>query len=33
MKNYVMQLSSNDIVVDKFLNQFKKTKNKIWTKC
>lgn len=29
MKNYVMQLSSNDIVVDKFLNQFKKTKNKI----
>ena len=29
MKNYVMQLSSNNIVVDKFLNQFKKTKNKI----
>ena len=29
MKNYVMQLSSNDIVVDKFLNQFKKTKTKI----
>lgn len=32
MKNFVMQLSSNNILLDKLLNQFKKTKNKIWTK-